>query len=354
MKLIFCNIEICMFKKKRLAAMFFCLFVMAAVSLILPQNVKAAAVQRVTSLEQMEKVFRQSIKKEKDTVQFQSPDSYTAAQIQNEMQDAAKSQGRLLVGSIRITRQAGNSGNYQYRIGLSKDALMKVRVLKSEQQAVKAAAKALKSGKYGVNYYSDESYYDVFRRLLQQHPEYNYDTSVWRNSGGAYGYQGSAALTKQQQGSKMEEADNAAEEAVKKCIRNGMSDQQKAKAVHDYIIKNCQYMRTEDSFTAYGALVNGRAVCQGYVAAFNLMAGKCGLRSMAVCGTTLGGAHAWNYIKIGSKNRYIDCTWDDTGTIGKGIVHTYFNVSAKKMQKEHTWNDADFPSGNIKYMKYFL
>lgn len=354
MKLIFSHIEICRFKKKRLAVMFLCLFVMAAGSLILPQTVKAAAVQRVTSLEQMEKVFRQSMKKEKDTFQFQSPSSYTAVQIQNKLQDAAKSQDRLLVGSIRITRQAENSGSYQYRIKLSKDALMKVRVLKSEQQAVKAAAKDLKSGKYGVNYYSDESYYDVFRRLLQQHPEYNYDTSVWRNSGGAYGYQRSESLTKQKQGSKMKAADSAAEEAVKKCIRNGMSDLQKAKAVHDYIIKNCQYVRTEDSFTAYGALVNGRAVCQGYAAAFNLMAGKCGLRSMAVCGTTLGGAHAWNYIKIGSKNRYIDCTWDDTGKIGKGIVYTYFNVSEKKMQKEHTWNDADFPSGNIKYMKYFL
>lgn len=95
MKLIFKNIEICRFRKKRLVSMFLCLFVMA--------------VQRVTSLEQMEKIFRQSIKKEKDTFQFQSPDSYTAVQIQDELTDAAKSQGRLLAGNIRITR-----GNCSY------------------------------------------------------------------------------------------------------------------------------------------------------------------------------------------------------------------------------------------------
>ncbi len=109
MKLIFKNIEICRFRKKRLVSMFLCLFVMAAGSLMLPQTAKAAAVQRVTSLEQMEKIFRQSIKKEKDIFQFQSPDSYTAVQIQNELKDAAKSQGRLLAGNIRITR-----GNCSY------------------------------------------------------------------------------------------------------------------------------------------------------------------------------------------------------------------------------------------------
>jgi len=340
--------------KERLAVMAVLFLLFFTGHFLLLQSVQAVAAQKVSNMKQMEKVFENSIKNGKKTIIFSSSDGYTTAQIQNGLQNAAKSQNRLLSGSIHITRQIGNSGKYEYKITLSDDALIKIKMLKSRSAAVRAAAKALKSGNYSANFYSDESYYDVFHSLLQQHPEYNYDTSVWRSSNGAYGYQRSSVLTKKQQDEKMDAAEQAAASAVKKCIRSGMTDKQKAKAIHNYIVKNCQYLRTRDAFTAYGALVDGSAVCQGYAAAFNLMAGKCGLQSMTVCGTALGGAHAWTYVKIGSKYRYIDCTWDDTGTIGKGIVYTYFNVTAEKMKEKHIWNDADFPSGDIKYYKYFI
>ena len=352
---LFCeNIKNAMQRRKQLAVMLLCLLLTTAGCLVLQEPIQTLAAQNVTSLEQMEKVFRQSIKKGKDTISFHSSNMYTTAQIQNELNDAAKTQNRLLAGSIQITRQTESTGRNRYKIELSKDALMKVRVLKSESAAVKAAAKILKTGKYSANFYSDKSYYDVFHRILQQHPEFNYDTSVWRSSNGAYGYHRSASLTKAEQESKMEAAARAAQEAVKKCIKSGMSDRKKAKAIHDYIINNCRYLNAQDSFTAYGALVNGTAVCQGYAAAFNLMAGKCGLMSMTVCGTARGGAHAWNYVKIGNRYRYIDCTWDDTGMIGKGIIYNYFSVTARKMQLDHIWNKKDFPSKDIKYYKYFV
>lgn len=340
--------------KKRLSAIMICvlLFLIGHIMLLQPVHVEAA--QKVSNLEQMENVFKQSIKKGENTITFQSSDVYTVAQIQNELQNTAKTQNRLLSGRIQVTRQTDGTGIYHYTIEMSEDALIKIKILKSKPEAVKAAAKALKSGKYANNFYSDESYYDVFRLLLQQHPEYNYDTSVWRSSNGAYGYQRSSILTKKQQDQKMDEAERAAAEAVKNCMKPNMTDKQKAKAIHNYIIKNCQYLKTQDSFTAYGALIGKAAVCQGYAAAFNLMAEKCGLQSMAVCGTALGGAHAWTYVKIGNKYRYIDCTWDDTGTIGKGIIYTYFNVTAKKMRERHIWNETEYSSEDIKYYKYFI
>lgn len=161
-------------------------------------------------------------------------------------------------------------------------------------------------------------------------------------------------MTQEQQKEMMSEADKAASRAVKKCIKSGMTDKQKAKAIHNYIVNNCRYARYQNAFTAYGVLVDGNAVCQGYAAAFNLIALKCGLQSMTVCGTTRGGTHAWNYVKIEKKYRYIDCTWDDTDTFGKGIVYTYFNVTADKMKEEHVWNEAEFPSSDIRYYKYFI
>lgn len=340
-------------KKKRLTATIICMLLFFTGHFLLLQPIHAEAAQKVSNLKQIENVFKQSIKKEENTITFLSSDAYTVAQIQNELQNAAKTQDRLLSGRIQVTRQTDGSGIYHYTIYMSEDALMKIKILKSKSAAIKAAAKALKSGKYSTNFYSNESYYDVFRLLLQQHPEYNYDTSVWRSSNGAYGYQRSSTLTKKQQVEKMDEAEKAATEAVKKCVKSNMTDKQKAKAIHNYIIKNCQYLKNQDSFTAYGALVGKAAVCQGYAAAFNLMAGKCGLQSMTVCGTAQGGAHAWSYVKIGSKYRYIDCTWDDTGTIGNGIIYTYFNVTAKKMRERHIWNEAEYPSGDIKNCNYF-
>ena len=74
---------------------------------------------------------------------------------------------------------------------------------------------------------------------------------------------------------------------------------------------------------------------------------------MTVSGTARGGAHAWSYVKIGNKYRYVDCTWDDIGAIGKGVVHIYFNVTAQQMRIDHTWKEDDFPSSDIAYDKYF-
>lgn len=116
-------------------------------------------------------------------------------------------------------------------------------------------------------------------------------------------------------------------------------------------IRGVMYQNTFAAVKIYGALVDGSAVCQGYAAAFNLMAGKCGLQSMAVCGRAAGVSHAWNYIKTGSKYRYIDCTWDDTGK--EKISYQYFYVTEEKMREQHVWTAADFPAENIKYVKYF-
>lgn len=103
---IFCeNIKKAMQRRKQLAVMLLCLLLTIAGCLVLQEPIQTLAAQNVTSLEQMEKVFRQSIKKGKDTISFHSSNMYTTAQIQNELNDAAKTQNRLLAGSIQITRQ---------------------------------------------------------------------------------------------------------------------------------------------------------------------------------------------------------------------------------------------------------
>ncbi|MDE7311168.1 MAG: hypothetical protein K2N87_06030 [Eubacterium sp.] len=347
--------------KKRIITTVICfLLLLAGISLRAPKQ--AAAASDVLDLKQIQQTFAQAIKKGKQSVTFTAPASYSTAQIKNALEQAAKSQNRMLAGSVQFRKQTNSaSTNAKYTVELSKDAFIKVKRLKSEAAARKAAAKALKDRDYSESYYSDTSYYEIFVKMLQQHPEYNYNTVVWRNTGGAYGYQVGRSLTKEQQDEKVNAADKAAQDAVKKCIKSGMSGKQKAKAIHDYLILNCTYDKKaaeilgnkyDDAFTAYGALVEGSAVCQGYAAAFNLMAKKCGLQSMSVCGTAGGVAHAWTYAKLGSKYSYIDCTWDDPDD-GDEIRNDYFAVSEKKMREQHVWTEADFPKEDIKYSKYF-
>ena len=55
-------------------------------------------------------------------------------------------------------------------------------------------------------------------------------------------------------------------------IKPNMTDYQKELAVHDYLVENCEYdieavnssKFKAESFTAYGALCLGLAVCEGY------------------------------------------------------------------------------------------
>lgn len=320
-----------------------------------PPAQQVMAAKKVDSLTQMEQLLQKQIKNGNLTIVFRAPASCTTLQIQAALERAAKSQNRLPAGSIQYFKQSGSGmgGYVKYTIKMSADSLMKIKILKTKTAAVKAAAQALKNNSYSANFYSETSYYDVFYSMLQQHPEYNYGTSVWKSTNGAYGYKRSSGMTKKQQDAKMAAADKAASAAVSSCIQPQMTDEQKARAIHDYVVKNCAYGNTADAYTAYGSLVNGTAVCQGYASAFNLMAQKCGLQSMTVCGVTRGGAHAWTYVKIGKNYSYLDCTWDDTGENGGGIIYVYFLVDADKMREDHTWNEADFPVSDIAYSKYF-
>ncbi len=172
------------------------------------------------------------------------------------------------------------------------------------------------------------------------------------------------------------------EKALKKIIKKGMSDIQKVKAIHSYLIKNCTYDTNlfssftydgkviknpneddEDMRTAYGAIVKKRAICTGYASAFNIMALKSGLKSIMVSGTVRGDGkwqgHCWNAVKINGKIKYIDVTFDDPLSIdyknpfkhlinNKKVYTRYLLKNASAMKKEHKW---DVKAVN-KYFKY--
>lgn len=77
-----------------------------------------------------------------------------------------------------------------------------------------------------------------------------------------------------------------------------------------------------DSFTAYGALINGKCVCSGYAAAFKLLSEEAGLESIVVTGILDGGlSHAWNKIKLDDEWQIVDVTNNDTDYIANALLN---------------------------------
>lgn len=128
---------------------------------------------------------------------------------------------------------------------------------------------------------------------------------------------------------------------IDRYITDGMTDFDKELAVHDYIVSNCHYGYPEnkdDAYTAYGALVLERSVCDGYAEAFFVIMSCLGVDCDIVVGSTDEGLHAWNQVALGGEWYNIDLTWDDSlPDMGNYIKHTYVNVADDVLERTHIW-----------------
>ncbi|MBR6407403.1 MAG: hypothetical protein IKS19_02255 [Clostridia bacterium] len=115
--------------------------------------------------------------------------------------------------------------------------------------------------------------------------------------------------------------------------------------IHDRIIESCEYdysaaesgyESNELSFSAYGALVAGRAVCEGYSRAMQLICHESGIQCVLLRGTAGNSrtSHMWNVVTINGSKYHVDLTWDDTGS----------DFGAKDNGEEHKYGSDD-PAG---------
>lgn len=140
----------------------------------------------------------------------------------------------------------------------------------------------------------------------------------------------------------------AAETVITAITNDGMSEFDKVKAIHDYIVVNVDYpahidMNNRSLFTAEGALVNKLAVCQGYAEAFSLLCHKAGIQTEMVYGIADNGqsreSHAWNIVRVDGVWYQIDTTWDDPITQntagGANLRYSYFLIPDSVMNQDH-------------------
>ena len=119
------------------------------------------------------------------------------------------------------------------------------------------------------------------------------------------------------------------------------------KMVHDYLVENIEYDTTisqSNIYNVYGALVNGRAVCEGYARSFKYLMDELGIPCTLVIGTGTNSQgetenHAWNYVQLNGNWYAIDCTWDDpvssTGYVSQNSKYRYFLKGSNDFSKDH-------------------
>ncbi len=110
-------------------------------------------------------------------------------------------------------------------------------------------------------------------------------------------------------------------------VDGSWSEMERALYLNDYLAENCEYDLTYSNYSAYNALVDQKAVCQGYAQAYLALAEKIGLDCEMVTSDNLN--HAWNYIQIGSSWYHVDVTWNDPTPDRLGQArHQYFMKSS--------------------------
>lgn len=123
-----------------------------------------------------------------------------------------------------------------------------------------------------------------------------------------------------------------------------MSQYDCVRAIHDYLVNNTTYQFTNTCYDAYGSLVEGYAVCDGYSKAFDLLCYLAGIDCMRITGTasnSLGSnqPHAWNKVCVDGQWYNVDVTWDDPISSSPLLRHDYFLISDSQLAQDHSWTD---------------
>jgi len=118
--------------------------------------------------------------------------------------------------------------------------------------------------------------------------------------------------------------------ALASIVTPDMTDLQKEKAIHAWVLKTVSYDDTLANHSAYAALVApNKTVCQGYSLLMYKMLTQAGITTKIISGTLNGEAHAWNKVNIGGNWYNVDATNDD------GINTTRFYNVTDSVLRQH-------------------
>lgn len=119
---------------------------------------------------------------------------------------------------------------------------------------------------------------------------------------------------------------------IKELIIDTMTNEEKVKIIHNYIIDNTTYdtLKTENihddtykSNTAYGVLIQGYGICSGYSDAISIFLNKLNIKNYKISNDT----HIWNLVYLNGVWSHLDATWDDPISKFNENRDTYFLIN---------------------------
>lgn len=144
----------------------------------------------------------------------------------------------------------------------------------------------------------------------------------------------------------------------------GMDTYEKLKFFHDTIILKCSYSdEDKNAYSAYGCLIEGKAVCEGYSKAMLMLCQYADIECIPVMGSASLNdrpvAHIWNKVLIGGEWYNIDVTWDDPiSNLGDDYLrYDYFNITDAACQADHIFEEnayMKYPSAASESYNYFV
>lgn len=147
--------------------------------------------------------------------------------------------------------------------------------------------------------------------------------------------------------------------SIMSSVTEDMDDYDKLLYFHDEIISYCNYnQENENSRSAYGCLVEGKASCEGYSKALLELCDAAGIDCVIAAGSAVTNSqtikHMWNKVRISGRWYNVDLSWDDADV---GSEYDYFLVTDKEISTSHTVEPNkfyDYPSAVFDTDNYFV
>ena len=269
---------------------------------------------------------------------------YSNVSIDKYFYDKLNDYEKLIYKAFESNKENMKEGTYKINLGTSfSNILSKQNGQEELGKYYQSAIEAYTYDNPDVFYLSpNKMYLNIETTTKGQNKTYN----VYINNGEEANYLNEEFSNKQDINLALEKI-----EAIRKQIIHNKTgnDYEDIKMVHDYLVENIEYdtsLQEKNIYNIYGALINGKCVCEGYARAFKYLLDGLGIESTMVIGKGINSSgqsenHAWNYVKLENNWYAVDCTWDDPVIIGGGYMgnsskYRYFLKGKEDMEKDHT------------------
>lgn len=200
--------------------------------------------------------------------------------------------------------------------------------------------------------------YDVLadiNNLVHPYNSYNKLTVVMNNYGKV-----KVKVSKQYNSKQINYINKEIDKIKSKIIKSKMTNKEKIKAFHDYIINTTKYdkdrannlnnkmYKDSISHTANGLLKNHLALCGGYSDVMSIFISQLDIPNIRISADK----HVWNLVCLDGTWLHLDATWDDpvTNTGAQILTHDYFLINNKTLfnhdKNEHNYNKNFYIEAN--------